>query len=357
MLWRRKETDTTSLASKASGSHETTISKSDTDSLDDLIKCDTPFDEPVNPVKKAEFDLTPEQQKMYDDIVAHFEEYITKEFPIKEGLSITHPFTDEELAWLTQECFLRYLRALKWKYDTAVERIKDTLLWRRTYGVLVLEKHPPEQEVNADLVSVENETGKNLILGFDVDNRPCLYLRNGYQNTSPSQRQVQHLVFMLERVIQFMPPGQDTLALLIDFKAAPAHLNCNAKFPPINITRDCLHILQYHYPERLGRGLFTNVPWIGQAFFKLASPFIDPYTRLKTIFDGNFGDWVPREQLDKEFKGMLDFEYKHEVYWPKMNEMAEAKHKLYMENFNKLGKKIGLSEYDLRSKQPTPALA
>ncbi|MCH0630086.1 hypothetical protein JNB11_08975 [Kocuria palustris] len=355
MLWRRKEADTASLASKASGSRENTLSKSDTESLEELVKRETPFDEPINPVKRAEFKLTSEQQKMYDDIVAYFEEYVTKEFPIKEGQTVTHPFTDEELAWLTQECFLRYLRALKWVYDTAVGRIKDTLLWRRTYGVLKLAKHPHKEAITADLVAPENETGKEYILGYDVDNRPCLYLRNGYQNTQPSQRQVQHLVFMLETVIQFMPPGQDTLALLIDFKAAPAHMNCNAKFPPINITRDCMHILQYHYPERLGKGLFTNVPWIGHAFFKLASPFIDPYTRLKTIFDGNFGDWVPREQLDKEFKGMLNFEYKHDVYWPKMVEMAEAKQKVYMENFERLGKKIGLSEYDLRLKQDESA--
>ena len=45
---------------------------------------------------------------------------------------------------------------------------------------------------------------------------------------------------------------------------------------------------------------------------------------------------------------MLDFEYIHEVYWPKMNEIAEKKRETYMKNFKKLDSKIGLSEYDLR---------
>lgn len=208
----------------------------------------------------------------------------------------------------------------------------------------------PAKVVTPELVEPENLTGKNLIVGYDNDNRPCLYLRNGYQNTSPSIRQVQHLVFMLERVIQFMPPGQDLLALLIDFKAAPAEMKLSSKFPSLSISKQVLHILQNHYPERLGRGLFTNIPWIGYTFFKVVGPFIDPYTRLKTIYDQPFGNFVPKEQLDKEFDGMIDFEYIHEVYWQEMNAMAEEKKKIYSENFERLGCEIGLSEYDLRLK-------
>lgn len=140
----------------------------------------------------------------------------------------------------------------------------------KNFGVINVPGHTdPTKLLTADLVAAENETGKNLIVGYDLDNRPCLYLRNGYQNTSASLRQVQHLVFMLERVIQYMPPGQDSLALLIDFKAAPAELNLSSKFPSLSISKQCLHILQSHYPERLGRGLFTNIPWIGYTFSKL----------------------------------------------------------------------------------------
>lgn len=106
--------------------------------------------------------------------------------------------------------------------------------------------------------------------------------------------------------------------------------------------------MQHHYPERLGKGLFTNIPWIGYTFFKVVGPFIDPYTRLKTIYDQPFENFVPKEQLDKEFNGLLDFEYHHDVYWPEMNRMAERKYNKYMENFEKNGSQIGLSEYDLR---------
>ncbi|ODV78368.1 phosphatidylinositol transfer protein [Suhomyces tanzawaensis NRRL Y-17324] len=315
-----------------------------------LITCHVPFETPVNPIKAPVFDLTSEQQEKYDLVVAQIGEYVQKDIPVNDLKDAPlHPVLEEELAWLTKECFLRYLRATKWKVNDAITRITDSIVWRRTFGVVNVPGHTdPKKLVTPELVEPENLTGKHLIVGYDNDNRPCLYLRNGYQNTAASIKQVQFLVFMLERVIQFMPPGQDTLALLIDFKAAPAHLNLSSRFPSLSISKHVLHILQNHYPERLGRGLFTNIPWIGYTFFKVVGPFIDPYTRLKTIYDQPFENFVPKEQLDKEFNGMLDFEYIHKVYWEAMNSMADEKHAHYMKNFRRLGGKIGLSEYDIR---------
>lgn len=360
-FFRRKQDSSASLPDTSSVSSKTTTASATStagsqpsgkpsSSKPALIKCQKPFDKPVNPVKPPTFDLDSEQMDKYDQMLAYFQEYITKEVPVndKPGAA-THPLLVEELAWLTKECFIRYLRASKWKLDVAIKRVKETIIWRRTFGVVEIPNHTdPTKLVTADLVESENATGKHLILGYDKDNRPCLYLRNGYQNTPPSIKQVQFLVFMLERVIQFMPPGQDTLALLIDFKAAPEHLKLSSKFPSLSISKQVLHILQNHYPERLGRGLFTNIPWIGYTFFKVVGPFIDPYTRLKTIYDQPFEDFVPQEQLDKEFNGLLDFEYDHDIFWKEMNDMAEGKHKTYLENFDKLGREIGLSEYDLR---------
>lgn len=342
------ENSATDIETESVASKSTTASN--TSSRKGLIKCHTPFELPINPIKAPQFNLSEEEEAKYQTVLNHFQNYIKQEIPVNDSHNATtFPITDVEKAWLTKECLLRYLRASKWKTDVAIRRIEETLVWRRTFGVVEIPGHTdPKKKVTADNVEPENLTGKNLIVGYDNDNRPCLYLRNGYQNTSASIRQVQHLVFMLERVIQYMPPGQDTLALLIDFKAAPASMNLSSKFPSLSISKQVLHILQNHYPERLGRGLFTNIPWIGYTFFKVVGPFIDPYTRLKTIYDKPFENFVPKEQLDKEFNGMLDFEYIHDVYWKSMNEIADKKAALYHANFEKLGKEIGLSEYDLK---------
>ena len=148
--------------------------------------------------------------------------------------------------WLTHECLLRYLRATKWNVSAALKRLMDTLTWRREFGLL---SH------DAAHISPENETGKQVILGYDDNGRPCLYLNPGRQNTEPSHRQVEHLAYMLERVIDLMMPGQEGLALLINFKQSKSRSNTS---PPFGIAKEVLNILQTHYPERLGRACVIN---------------------------------------------------------------------------------------------------
>jgi hypothetical protein len=145
---------------------------------------------------------------------------------------------------LTRECLLRYLRASKWNVTDAINRLLTTLTWRREYGL---------EKFTSEYISVENETGKQTILGFDNDGRPCLYLSPARQNTSHSDRQIHHLVFMLERVIDLMVPDQESLALLINFNETRSGQNAT-----IGQGRQTLNILQNHYPERLGRALVTN---------------------------------------------------------------------------------------------------
>lgn len=161
----------------------------------------------------------------------------------------TGPITDAERQWLTRECLLRYLRATKWQQAEAERRVLETLAWRRTYGVA------PDATVTPDLVSPESETGKQILLGYDREGRPCHYLNPGRQNTEASPRQVQHLVFMVERVIDLMPAGQETLALLINFKTSKSRSNTA---PSLSMGREVLNILQTHYPERLGKALIIN---------------------------------------------------------------------------------------------------
>lgn len=156
------------------------------------------------------------------------------------------PLTESERMWLTRECLLRYLRAEKWNRDKAETRLRATLTWRREFGT---------EGLTADYISPEQETGKQQILGYDKECRPCHYLNPGKQNTEQSHRQVEHLVYMVERVIDLMPPGQETLALLINFKQSKERKNTA---PGIDTGRKVLAILQDHYPERLGRALIIN---------------------------------------------------------------------------------------------------
>lgn len=186
--------------------------------------------------------LTPQQQSKYDWLLEKVRSWT--EIPSAKGKN--GPLTDNEKIWLTKESLLRYLRATKWDQNEAEKRLLETLTWRREYGV---------EDLTADYIEPENETGKQVIVGFDKQGRPCHYLNPGRQNTEVTPRQVQHVVFMLERVIDLIPAEQEKICLLIDFKTGPKRTNTA---PGIGQGREVLNILQTHYPERLGRALIVN---------------------------------------------------------------------------------------------------
>lgn len=318
-----------------------------------LIKADIPFEAPLPGVEPPkEKPLTKEQCVKYIEVLKHFQNPDLQVPCAEHDKSVKEPLLEDEKAWITRECILRYLRATKWNVHDAIERIEGTLAWRRDFGINY--QLGNKNKVTPELVAPESLTGKQVVLGFDNDARPCLYLKPGRENTKSSHRQVQHLVFCLEKVIDFMPSGQDSLALLIDFQNHP-EISANvetSKIPPIGVGREVLHILQTHYPERLGKALLTNIPFLGRAFLKLIYPFIDPLTREKLVFDAEFIKFVKSEQLDKDFDGLVDFEYNHDLYFPALIKMSAERRTHYMNRYEKFGAVVGLSEIDLRGANP-----
>lgn len=209
---------------------------------DGLIK--KPFARPVDGVtvpRAAE--LTADQTKKYHEVLQTVSNWTSIPTSLAKNASES-PLTDGERMFLTRECLLRFLRATKWNVADAVKRIRATLAWRRDYI---------GNKLTADYISIENETGKQILLGYDVDGRPCLYLLPSRQNTEKSPRQLEHLVFMLERVIDLMPAGQENLALVVNFNETKSGQNAT-----IGQAKQTLDILQNHYPERLGRALVIN---------------------------------------------------------------------------------------------------
>jgi len=203
----------------------------------------TPFEHaPESCTPVAAKALTPDQSAKYTQLLDLVSAW--PGLPVSSTDKTNEPLTDNERLWLTRECLLRYLRATSWSVPNAATRLQDTLVWRKEYGV---ETWTPEH------ISPENETGKQVILGYDNNARPCLYLNPGKQNTKKSERQIQHLVYMLDRVIDMMDAGQETTALLINFKGSSS-----GGSPSVAQGRQVMGILQGHYPERLGRACIAD---------------------------------------------------------------------------------------------------
>lgn len=240
---------------------------------------------------------------------------------------------------MSAECILRFLRAVKWaSAQAAIKRLEATLKWRREYGLYDV--------ITASHVEPEALTGKMVLWGYDVDNRPALYLRPSKQNTEESIRQVHFVVWALERLTELMGPGVETLALMVNFAD-------RAKNPSLTQSRAVLNILQTHYPERLGRALVVNVPFLINAFFKLITPFIDPLTRPKLRFNPDcVGERLfDADELLSEWNGgTVQFDYEHDRYWgPLVRLCAERREKLWVE-WRALGGKIGIREWDIKTR-------
>lgn len=317
------------------------------DNKKELIPCDRAF---VNPPEKYGKGKPPQKLygstcESYKSILNHFEDEGLK-LPINTSSKKCLPLIPDEKFWLTRECMLRFLKGNKGNAQVTIQKLEETLVWRREVGLTIVSKDV--KPLDADLVAPENETGKQVILGFDQERRPIFYMKNGRQNTESSFRQVQQLIYMMEAATTFCPQGVDSLAVLIDFKHYKEPGIISDKMPPLSISKLSLNVMQNYYPERLGKGILINIPWFAWAFLKMMYPFLDPETRQKAIFDEPFDDYVEPTQLDALYNGRLDFHYKHEIYWPDLTEKVKSLRERQFARFLKFGGVVGLSEFDLK---------
>lgn len=140
--------------------------------------------------------VTPEQRELVTKLINHFNE---PDFKLPKTLSVLKsqwkkrdaaagrgswlssfsgngphavdsdlaPLDDVEKCYCSEQHFHRVCRAVKWDYHAALKRAEEITVWRREAKV---------EEMSPDQVSIEGETGKELIFGYDKQCRPVLYM-------------------------------------------------------------------------------------------------------------------------------------------------------------------------------------
>ncbi|GAM28095.1 hypothetical protein SAMD00019534_112710 [Acytostelium subglobosum LB1] len=217
---------------------------------------------------------------------------------------------NREREWLTDMCCLRYLRARDYDLTQSFNMLKKTLAWRRDYK---------PWEITAEHLSFEAATGKQYVNGKIKDGKPVIYMRPSRENTKTHDRQIQLMVYTLERAIEQMDAanGVEQVALMIDFSGYSMF-----NMPPTSVSKQCLDILSDHYPERLGYAFIIDPPYIFNIFWNFVSPFINKHTSKKihflkgeklrrNILSQHFDEQV----LEKEYGGVSEFSFVREEYW------------------------------------------
>lgn len=151
--------------------------------------------------------------------------------------------------------------------------------------------------------------------GFDLTGRPIMYFRDRRQNTKDYPNQVNQVISTLEQAIETMDldNGVESWLLIFDFKG---YSMSNA--PPMSTSRevsgcDCSSaharlfrfstvrrqgcavslrsrrlcapaVFMNQYPERLGRAIMIDAPWLFSAFYRAISVFLPSNTKAKVQF-------------------------------------------------------------------------
>ncbi|CDZ97252.1 Phosphatidylinositol transfer protein PDR16 and related proteins [Phaffia rhodozyma] len=281
-----------------------------------------------------------EHLELYNQLLAHVSK-AGYSLPVGENKMELRALAKGEKMWLTEDCLLRYLRAQKWDLASATTKLEVTLIWRRENGLADDDGGEGEGGgLTAALIKSEGRCGKDYCNGWDETGRPLHYQVPSRNESTDSALNVKYCVWVMERSIDLMPPGIEKQVLLVNFAGGMSP-------PPIATVRGWISMLSHHYPERMGKAIAINVPWILNAFFKIILPLIDPITRAKLSFN-EAAPWVPDDQLETAYGGKFEFQYDQEIYSPSLTALCAERRKSYRARWEADGARIGASEWVLR---------
>ncbi|KAK9929704.1 hypothetical protein M0R45_026792 [Rubus argutus] len=178
----------------------------------------------------------------------------------------------------------KFLRARDFKVKDAFVMLRNTIQWRREFGIDAL----VDEDLGDDLEKVV------FMHGYDREGHPVCYNVFGefqnkelYQKTFLDEEKrtkfLRWRVQFLERGIRkldFRPGGVCTIFQVNDLKNSPGPAKSELRLA----TKQALQLLQDNYPEFVAKQVFVNAPWWYLAFYTLISPFMTQRTKSKFVF-------------------------------------------------------------------------
>ncbi|MED6167921.1 hypothetical protein PIB30_007236 [Stylosanthes scabra] len=205
---------------------------------------------------------------------------------------------------------LKFLRARDFKVKDAFTMIKNTVRWRKEFGIDSL----IEEDLGSDWEKVV------FTQGFDKEGHPVCYNVFGefedkelYQKTfsdeEKRQKFIRWRIQLLEksvRKLDFSPRGISTIVQVNDLKNSPGLSKRELR----QATNQALQLLQDNYPEFVAKQVFINVPWWYLAFSRMISAFLTQRTKSKFVFAGpsksaeTLFKYIAPEQVPVQYGGL-----------------------------------------------------
>ncbi|XP_027343770.1 patellin-3-like [Abrus precatorius] len=205
---------------------------------------------------------------------------------------------------------LKFLRARDFKVKEAFTMIKNTIRWRKEFGMEEL----MEEKLGDELEKVV------FMHGFDKEGHPvCYNIYGEFQNKelykktfSDEEKREKFLRWRIQfleksiRKLDFNPGGICTIVQVNDLKNSPGP----GKWELRQATKHALQLLQDNYPEFVAKQVFINVPWWYLAVNRMISPFLTQRTKSKFVFAGPSKStetllrYIAPEQLPVKYGGL-----------------------------------------------------
>ncbi|MED6158853.1 hypothetical protein PIB30_036848 [Stylosanthes scabra] len=205
---------------------------------------------------------------------------------------------------------LKFLRARDFKVKDAFTMIKNTVRWRKEFGI--------DSLIDEDLGSDWDKVV--FTQGFDKEGHPVCYNVFGefedkelYQKTfsdeEKRQKFIRWRIQLLEksvRKLDFSPSGISTIVQVNDLKNSPGLSKRELR----QATNQALQLLQDNYPEFVAKQVFINVPWWYLAFSRMISAFLTQRTKSKFVFAGpsksaeTLFKYIAPEQVPLQYGGL-----------------------------------------------------
>jgi hypothetical protein len=126
-------------------------------------------------------------------------------------------------------------------------------------------------------------------------------MRPGRDNTGTNERltKLKYLVYLMEKAAEYMDEEQgiEKLVWVVDFKG----YSQISGLAMTNMSVEVLHVLQDHYPERLGGAFLFHTPWVWGMFWRMITPFMNEVTKSKVKMFGkeihHLAEYIDQENL------------------------------------------------------------
>ncbi|WOL03569.1 hypothetical protein Cni_G12289 [Canna indica] len=205
---------------------------------------------------------------------------------------------------------LKFLRARDFKVKEALAMLKDTIIWRKQFGIDAL------LEEDLGLSELEKVVYMH---GVDREGHPvCYNVYEEFQNKELYEKtfgdaekrqkflkwRIQYLEKGIREHLDFAPGGISSMVQVTDLRNSP-RLGKHRQ-----VTKQAVTLLQDNYPEFIAKKVFINVPWWYLAVNRMMSPFFTQRTKSKFVFAGpsksaeTLFKYIAPEQVPVAFGGL-----------------------------------------------------